>query len=462
MFKLLCKTLPLLLIVTTQAQAGFLFCESKIKKVGITPENAKLLCDLPSIDPIKEMLNTEVPSDVRDALNLMYNSSDLDYKTKSKKITIFIKPNIKSEDALIIAKAIPEDAVKSFSAIIKRYPHEAVSFSKKIPAEKIKFASELSTKYPEDSKSFLKLIESKSVEKLALISQLNEKAGINDALFITSRYNDTDIQCALSFTNADSAQLKKNVDNCYNFSNNKICGAKKIIFSSLAKQPDNLAAGEYLENINRSDFFTKNQATLFSKIYDAGYGESMKSELLDVLKYEIVSEELINKVSLELEKPSADKESLTKILRQYAKVTRRVSAPKTIFKGSESANWGNGSFPACSSSDGKVAIRNSKNILEQNCHKKYSEEILLECDTEIEHGNGKLICYYAITVSPSYWPKNTLTCDDLDTIEGLVSLQVLNKDKKDTGLYINDQFTKEKLISIGVSPEVFTPKTMAK
>lgn len=447
-------TLPsvLMLIMTTQAHAGFLFCESKIKKIGITPEDAKQLCDDKANDSIKKMLDTESSANLKNALSLMMNSK----KDNQFRAT--------PEEALFIAKKAPESLHDSYAILIREFKgKDAMEMVKKpFPEDKFKQAVELATAYQSDGTNFIKFISSESPEKLSNMASLSKVISFDEAKKIASKYKKEDIDCGLSFTSAETKSLKKNIDTCYDFNKGNLCGAKASIFESLSKQPDSKLAGIYLERLTRSDrtdYLTRNQASLFSKLYSAGYAESMEKELRDILFNELVPAELIKEISLALEKPSTDEATIRKIMKKYPITTRRAYAPKMYIKGSVSAEWGNGSHPACTSNNGYRAIFNAYGEAEANCRNTYEGKTSLSCEQSLSTGDGQMICSYVVTVSPVYWPDNTLTCYDLDTVENLVSLEVLNPKKKDSQLYINDQYTKEKLISVGVSEEAFIPKT---
>lgn len=460
------KTLFLgLILVTGQAHASFMFCESKLKKIGLTKEEAKSACASPFIDSTKKMLETEDPKKMAKVIRLMNSSVsyDMDYYT-SKLNTRYgiLDPNI----ALKVANRLPDDALENFNLLVERFGiTEAAKMAELLPPEKMKYANKISKVYGENQTSFYNVINTATTDQLAAYILLLDKFSSKDAASLIPKYSKKDIECGLSFTSSNNEKYENYMSLCNQYNTAKLCGPKTLLFKTALKARTSNSGAWLMDQLIKSDHYTKNHALLVDKIYSSGFDSTMLKTTEKLLKNNIVSDQLTKQVLKEFENPFVTSKVIEDLINPALPDTTIIG--RTFERsGSVAANWGNGSFSACSSSNGQMAIAMAIQEAESECEEYYKSKNDLRCATKTDKNKSQGICKFTVTTVSSFDKDKTSakSCYDQDLQDGLSAVNKINhteKDNKDS--FVNEtRLLKEAETVSGPNSEIKAKKTSDK
>lgn len=430
----------LLFLFTSQAHAGFMFCESKLKKIGLTKEEAKTACNSSYIDSTKEMLNTEDPKEMAKVIRLISSSSSYNWNFYDLKKSTVDYGITDPKFALKIVKILPDEALKDFYSLIKKFGKtDALKMATILPPEKIVYANKIAVKYSGNTASFYNLMNTATTDQLATYTLLLEKLSSEKAALLISNYTKKNIECGLSFTKSSS--YEDNISLCKEYHSGKLCGSKAMLFATALKDPtSNMSTRLVDEHLKSSDHYTKNHALIYDKIYSAGFYSEISSTTEKLLKNVKISDELTNKVLKEFENPFITSSMIKGLLNSELSSTT-LTGRTFEESGKVAANWGNGSLSACSSDNGRAAISRVSDKLQSQCQKTYEGKTGLICDIDVDSNRSEGICRFSVTVKSTFDKDKSgiKSCYDQDLEDGISALSKINKiDKSNSDTSVNE------------------------
>jgi hypothetical protein len=454
-------TLLGLSLMTTQAYALFDSCGDRLKVMEVDEREAGILCTKyeKSID---KMALAAGSSDEKKTINFLLNSTievlpevkvGIGVLWGSGKVQTYKRLALSPDDALKVVRAVPEEALDSFPYLMAAlYPErkgmdesdldtddvfdETMDIIKKIPAEKLKNAGLVAKSYRGKPKDLYKLVNSLSSEKLLSLGTLLEKMPLNKALEFNSKYSQLEIICGLSFPAADESNLSANIQTCNSYKNGELCKAKSIIFETLSKNYMKPGVEQYFKRLNESDLFTINQAFLVQTLFAK---DAYRSVMDQVFKNENISDELLAQIINVLEKPNANPESISKLLKQNKTPSSKMSLPQNFgftphVSPKEEAK-------GCDSEEAHAGLLSEKRSHETECKKYFADKEMLQCDVQavVAHIEDSPKCTYDIFLTPTFAAPNAKSCYTNDLQANLAALKGVNgNNKKDEKLLIND------------------------
>lgn len=401
------------IFISTQANAGFLFCRSKLEKVGMTNEESTNLCKSPANEQIKKILASEDAETVRKVLTLMYETKT--YQMNRGIVQVIF--NVSPDNALKIIKKVPEEALKNFSKVIIRFgENAAVRLATEVSPEKLKDAGVISSKYPGGISEFVTMLNEQTPETISDLASIIHRVSYKSALLILSKANESDIKCGLALSGATGNEqvVENNILLCSQYSAGNLCQAKEILISAFIKNPTSEATKKYLSEVVKSDFYSYNQAALLSKIINGKYLDDLSQVRDMIFSNAEISDDTAEQLLKELDNNRVNKDHLKEILKKGNISSYRQNAQPYVLTGSARAPWGNGSLPACNTSNAIIAVNNTKSLLAQACKEAFGEFEMLACNMSVKYSDNSLRCNFAVELKATYIPDTVKNCYEND------------------------------------------------
>jgi hypothetical protein len=226
---------------------------------------------------------------------------------------------------------------------------------------------------------------------------------------------------------------------CNQYHTGKLCSSKAMLFTTALKESTSNTGPWLMDQLMNSDHYTKNHALIFDKINSSKFFSEMYDTTDKLLKSDVISDQLTNKVLKEFENPFVTSSIIEDLIKPTL-LNTTISGRTFEKSGKVTANWGNGSSRACSSDKGQAAMAQVIKETQSECMKYYEGKNNLKCDTEVVRNKSEGICSFMVTTKSTYEPDKTPTksCYDQDLQDGLTAVNKINKaEKEDDASFIN-------------------------
>lgn len=394
------KTVSLqLFIITTQAQAGFFFCESKLsKEYEIPKENAKVLCDSTFSNSIKKSIKQESKDDMKRLLSLLLagNSYSITYDDAMKKaksasnlevqlISIYTKKQ-GLQNSINMFSGMNEDKQKAMLDIANKISMPGTTgndFLKKASVSQLYALPVFLEDY--DFEETTKLILAMTPEKLEIAKGLfpyfnnaPHRKGATPSSFL-KLVNLANKKTVLCYSKLGRCEL------CAK----ELCRSKASIFSTFVENLPtdySYATNDILELLIKHNHYTKNHSQVFAKLIPVLIENKDQETVKVLLTRAVINDNVTQQILKELESPIPDLLMIKKLMNSSTGIF--ITGPSIDVSRQAAAGRGHGSGSACNTSSGSSAGYRAKEEAIRQCESLYSSKKSLECETRIITYNG--------------------------------------------------------------------------